>query len=317
MRKFLKSLLIPAKDNNFLPKIIGFRALVLYCFLSVVIFFLISPVFVQINKLLADLTQDLIIKEINPLRTEQGFLSLKANDKLGRAAQMKAEDMIEKDYFDHISPTGKYPWEWIKEAGYDYAAAAENLAINASDPKALVSAWLNSPPHAENIMNGYFTDVGVGIAKGEINGKNTTVVVMFLGRKIPSDIQISEAVLNDLDDNVKKPAALLSTAALQDTPPEDPAITQTIDEDLLYKDNIVQAANINRAETVPDGTNAKIYLVSKLPLEARFALTIFFNLLIIWILGTYLISKERFLLRISNSLIIVALLFFLWLPELA
>ena len=57
------------------------------------------------------------MKEINPVREEQGFLGLQASEKLNKAAQMKAEDMIENDYFEHISPDGKYPWEWLKPSG--------------------------------------------------------------------------------------------------------------------------------------------------------------------------------------------------------
>jgi len=315
MRKFLNSLLIPNKNNNFLPRIIGFRALILYCFLSVLIFFLISPVFVQIDRFLAHLTQDLIIKEINPVREEQGFLTLQANEKLNKAAQNKAEDMVKKDYFDHISPNGKYPWEWLKEVDYNYAAAAENLAMNASEPKALVRAWLNSPSHAKNILNGYFTEIGVGIAKGEIQGENTTVVVMFLGRQVPQDIQVAASVIDDLDNNVKKPESLASTVAIEQTPPEEPVLVQTVEEEVLYKENVIKTANLTQEQTLPNGTDAKIFLLSELPLQARFALTIFFNIIILWILATFLITREKFLIRAFNSLVIIGLLFFIWLPE--
>jgi Cysteine-rich secretory protein family len=299
MRKFLKSLFIPTKDNNFLPRIIGFRALILYCFLSVAVFFLVSPIFVQMNRLLANLTQELIISEINPIRIGQGFLSLKPNDKLTQAAQLKAEDMIVKDYFDHVSPDGKYPWQWLKEEGYDYAAAAENLAINASDPKALVTAWLNSPPHAENILNGYFTDIGVGIAKGEIEGKNTTVVVMFLGREVPESMQVSGGQ-----------ETLASTIAVNSVPAQQPALMQTVSENTSS-----YIAKIDQTKIPVSSTSIRIFMLSEFPLEARFTLTLFFNIIVLWILGTFLISKEKFPLRVFNSLVVVALLFFLWLPE--
>ncbi len=315
MRKLLKSFLIPADSNNFLPRIIGFRALVLYCFLSVLIFFFISPIFVQVDRFLAHLTQDLIIKEVNPVREEQGFLTLKANEKLNEAAQMKAEDMLEKDYFDHISPDGKYPWEWLKEVDYNYAAAAENLAINASEPKSLVRAWLNSPSHAKNILNGYFTDIGIGIAKGEMQGRDTTVVVMFLGREVPQDIRVGAATTDNLDNNIKRPESLASTISIEDTLPEEPVLIQTVEEDVLYKENVIKTADVSQEQILPNGTNEKIFLVSELPLQARFALTIFFNILILWILATFLISREKFLVRAFNSLVITGLVFFIWLPE--
>lgn len=315
MLKLFKSLLIPDKDNGFLPKIIGCRALVLYAFLSVIVFSVISPAFFNIDKLLALLTQDLVIKEVNPIREEQGFLNLKANEKLNKAAQMKAEDMIEKDYFDHMSPNGKYPWEWLKEVDYNFAAAAENLAIDASSPRTLVKAWLDSPSHAKNILNGYFTDIGIGIAKGEIEGRKTTVVVMFLGTEIPKSIQTSAAVIEDLDNNVKKPETLIVTSSVQETFPQEPVIVQVVEDNVLYEENIIKTANTIQEEIVSDGTNTKIFLLSGFPLQARFALTLFFNIIVLWILGTFLIAKEKFLVRVFNSLIVIALLFFIWLPE--
>lgn len=315
MRKLLKLFLIPNESNNFLPKIVGFRALILYCFVSVLIFFLVSPVFVQVNRLLANLTQDLVIEEVNPVRQEQGFLSLQANEKLTQAAQMKAEDMIKKDYFEHVSPDGKQPWEWLKEADYNYAAAAENLAMNASEPKSLVQAWLNSPSHAKNILNGYFTDIGIGIAKGEINGRDTTVVVMFLGREIPQNIQVSASVIDDLDNNIKRPETLVSTASIEETSPEEPVLIQTVEEDVLYNENVIKKASTSQEYVSSDRTKEKIFLLSELPLQARFGLTVFFNILVLWILVTFLITKEKFLARAFNSFVVVGLLFFIWLPE--
>ena len=315
MKKLLNSLLIPNKSNNFLPKIAGFKALILYCFLSVLIFSFICPGFLQIERFLACLTQDLIMKEINPVREEQGFLGLQASEKLNKAAQMKAEDMIENDYFEHISPDGKYPWEWLKQVDYNYAAAAENLAMNASEPKSLVRAWLNSPSHAKNILNGYFTEIGIGIARGEMQGKNTTVVVMFLGRQVPEDIHAAASAIDDLDDNVKKPESLVSTAAMEEIPPQEPVLVQVVEDEVLYKENIIKKSNIAEKQTFPNGTDIKIFLLSKLPLQARFILTVFFNILVLWILATFLITREKFLIRAFNSLVITGLLFFIWLPE--
>lgn len=153
--------------------------LAVFCF---IIIFLPLTEF-KISKLLADLTQQTIISQINPVRQSSGLPGLQVNGKLNQAAQLKAEDMIARNYFSHKDPDGKAPWVWLEQVGYDYSAAGENLAMDVSDPEVLKNAWLNSPSHAKNILNTNFTDIGVGVAKGKINGKKTIVVVMFLAKE--------------------------------------------------------------------------------------------------------------------------------------
>jgi hypothetical protein len=134
--------------------------------------------------LFASLTQDAIVANVNPVREGEGVAPLHPDPLLAEAAQRKAEDMFARQYFAHIGPEGELPWVWLERVGYHYAAAGENLAIDFSDPNAVVNAWLNSPTHAANIRNNLFTDIGVGIANGTFEGRETTIVVMFLGRKL-------------------------------------------------------------------------------------------------------------------------------------
>jgi len=308
-----KNLFVPNKENGYLPKIIEGRLLVLYAFISVIVFLLVCPSVLRLDRLLADLTQDLIIEEINPIREGEGYLRLSVSEKLNSAAQMKAEDMLERQYFDHIGPEGETPWSWLREVDYNYAAAAENLAIHASSPKSLVRAWLNSPTHAKNILNGYFTEVGVGIATGEMEGRKTTVVVMFLGREVPKDIYTTSSIVDDFD--IKKPETLVETSL--NVSPEEPVLAKTVEEDVLYEDNVIMAVrNINAIkENVPQRTNTKLYLINELPSQARLGLTLFFNIILLWGIVTLLFVREGFFPRAFNSLIVLALLFFIWIPE--
>lgn len=285
MVKFIKSLLIPNEDNKFLPKIIEYRALVLYAFISVAVFAFVYPVFLKTDKLLAYLTQELIVQEVNPIRQEQGFLALKTNEKLTLAAQLKAQDMINRNYFEHIGPNGELPWAWLEKANYNFSAAAENLAIDVSQPKILVDAWLASPSHAKNILNGYFTDIGIGIASGELEGRKTTVVVMFLAKEALQKPVNPIVVLKEENNNVL---------------PQEPISTQVAEND---EQGLFQKASV------------ELFLVSELPFQVRFGLTIFFNVIILWALVTFLMTKKRLLARTFNCLIVLAFLFFIWLPE--
>ena len=310
-----KKFFLPNQENKFLPKIIGCKALVLYTFISVIVFTLISPVFLNLDKFLASLTEDLIIEQINPIREENGYLKLNSSRKLNLAAQMKAEDMLERQYFDHVGPEGESPWSWLNKVDYNFAAAAENLAIHASNPKSLVRAWINSPTHAKNILNGYFTEVGIGIANGEMEGRKTTVVVMFLGREVPENVYLASSSIDDL--STQRPENLIETSSIKDVIPEEPVSTKTVEEETLYKDNIILAGKemALQEEIIPQRTNAKLYLINQLPFQARLILTILFNLILLWGLATLFFAREGFLLRAFNSFVILALLFFIWLPE--
>jgi len=278
----LKNYFLPNKENKFLPKIIGCRALILYAFVSVLVFVLISPDLLNLDKFLASLTQELIIDEVNPVREEKGYAKVTSSEKLSLAAQMKAEDMLQRQYFDHTGPDGERPWSWLKKVDYKYAAAAENLAMNASNPKTLVKAWLNSDPHAKNILNGYFNEIGVGIATGEMNGKTTTVVVMFLGRQVPKNVELASSVIES--SNVRKPEPLIEIAIAS---PEEPVLIKTVPEEILYKDNIIEANKKPSQEASYQRAEAKLYLLSEFPLQARIALTGLFNFVLIWGIATH------------------------------
>jgi uncharacterized protein YkwD len=100
---------------------------------------------------------------------------------LDAAAKLKAEDMAKNEYFAHYSPTNVSPWHWFDEAGYVYAYAGENLAIHFTDSTEVVDAWMNSPAHRANIVNGLYTEIGVGTAKGKYEGYDTVYVVQLFG----------------------------------------------------------------------------------------------------------------------------------------
>ena len=66
-------------------------------------------------------------------------------------------------------------------AGYDYQAAAENLAVGLAADDVLIGAWMASPGHRHNILNKRYTDIGIGIARGLYRGQETVYVVQLFG----------------------------------------------------------------------------------------------------------------------------------------
>ncbi|MEO0991996.1 MAG: CAP domain-containing protein, partial [Pseudomonadota bacterium] len=93
---------------------------------------------------------------------------------LDLAAQRHSADMLKNDYFSHTSEDGRSPWERMADAGYTgYRTAGENIAWssrNGSEQASTVN-WLHeglweSDGHQRNILNGNFSEIGVGYVAG-------------------------------------------------------------------------------------------------------------------------------------------------------
>lgn len=123
-----------------------------------------------------------LLSSTNTQRGNNGAGALSLNSRLSAAAQAKANDMISKDYWSHVSPNGTQPWWFITNAGYQYLSAGENLAYGFMTSSDTVNGWMNSASHRANMLNNTFTEVGFGIANGENyvgKGPQTVVVAMY------------------------------------------------------------------------------------------------------------------------------------------
>lgn len=89
---------------------------------------------------------------------------VRPNNTLARAARKHSADMGKKGYFSHTSRSGATMVERTTREGYTYSWLGENIAAGQRTPKEVVNAWLGSPGHCENVMNGHFTELGVGYA---------------------------------------------------------------------------------------------------------------------------------------------------------
>ncbi|KAF1083907.1 Cysteine-rich secretory protein family protein [Sporotomaculum syntrophicum] len=115
---------------------------------------------------------------VNQERAKVGLPALKANGELLKLARLKAQDMINKGYFSHTSPTYGSPFDMMKAAGVSYRYAGENLAGAYSVDTAHTNL-MNSSGHRANILNTNFKEVGIGIVNGGPYGK--MYVQMFIG----------------------------------------------------------------------------------------------------------------------------------------
>lgn len=124
-----------------------------------------------------------LLKNTNEKRVTAGDRQLVLNDELSRAAAAKAKDMFAKQYWAHTAPDGTDPWSFIINTGYNYLFAGENLARDFGDSRSVVSAWMNSPSHKENLLNPRYQEVGFAVVNGKYNGYETTLVVQMFGAK--------------------------------------------------------------------------------------------------------------------------------------
>ena len=130
------------------------------------------------NIFFADITRTALINMLNETRENSGLQPLTENQKLDQAAQLKAEDMVQKEYFAHTSPAGISPWYWFSQTGYKYKYAGENLAVGFYESEEAFNAWLDSPSHKANILNKNYKEVGTAVLTGY--GLNNAIVVVQL-----------------------------------------------------------------------------------------------------------------------------------------
>lgn len=118
---------------------------------------------------------------VNKARLEANLKPLEYDIELAHVAMTKAKDMVDNNYFDHISPAYGSPFDMMKSFGIKYGYAGENIATGYANVQDVFNGWMNSPGHKANILNEKFTHCGFGIANGGKYGGKTWVQ-MFIGK---------------------------------------------------------------------------------------------------------------------------------------
>lgn len=179
-------LFLPRKSNNYRSKLIHNHILLVF-----VVFFLwttlissqIRKNFPQVLGVSTNMTFDQLIAATNDQRKANNLPPLALNAQLNSAAEKKANDMFANNYWAHVSPSGTTPWVFIKNSGYSYVYAGENLARGFTSASDVVTAWMNSPEHRENELSPNYQDVGFAVKAGKLLGEDTVLVVEEFGGK--------------------------------------------------------------------------------------------------------------------------------------
>ena len=174
---------LPKKENQYRPHLVRRYGILLV--LAIVIGLQFGYNYTKTGSVLGrvvTITPAGLLAATNDKRAEINAPQLAINDRLSQAAKLKANDMIQNQYWDHVSPTGVEPWQWVEESGYAYQEAGENLAKNFSTASGTVAGWLASEDHKNNMLKAAYTDVGFAVTTGELEGKPTTIVVALYAK---------------------------------------------------------------------------------------------------------------------------------------
>lgn len=129
--------------------------------------------------------ENLILTKINYERTSRGLNSLVENPLLSTVARLHSEDMLKRNFYNHVNPEGQNPTDRALLAGY-YGGVGENIfkygVIGAffgpvpiprvlwfnddAVASALVNGWMSSPGHKANILKPSYKIIGIGNAWG-------------------------------------------------------------------------------------------------------------------------------------------------------
>jgi len=143
----------------------------------------------------SEITAQKMVDLMNESRVEAGLEPLAVNEKLEQSAKAKADDMFAKQYFDHISPEGLTPWYWFGLSNYEYAFAAENLAIDFVTAEGAHNAFMKSTGHRENILGVDYKEIGIAVASGEFENKESIIIVEEFGSQREQKIMIVDNAL--------------------------------------------------------------------------------------------------------------------------
>lgn len=210
MTNILAHLFTPQASNNYKAKTLHLSSLsvfMLIIMVSQILFTFLGRKLPGVLGITSTVTAEELVSLTNKERQSQGLNLLTINPVLNQAAQAKAADMIAHNYWAHTSAAGLTPWTFFKNVNYRYLYAGENLARDFFDSQAVVTAWMNSPTHKDNILSSRYRETGIAVVQDLFQGQETTLVVQLFGTQVGNLLpeptgkisQAAEAVLAEME----------------------------------------------------------------------------------------------------------------------
>lgn len=100
---------------------------------------------------------------VNRHREAVGCLPLDWHTPSAAVAESRSADMIDRRYFDHVTPDGRTVFDEVADAGIEaWGSIAENIALTQAGASSVLEMWRDSPSHRRNLDNCSFTHHGLG-----------------------------------------------------------------------------------------------------------------------------------------------------------
>lgn len=265
MKNFLHHFFVPHQRNNYRGKILHHSTLfVLILFLTFSSFSTLSIKHLSKGVLGVSYTisNSELLTYVNQARADNGLSPLVMNEVLSSAALNKGKDMFSKNYWAHFAPDGTSPWYFIKNSGYEYSYAGENLAKGFTNSKDVVDAWMASPTHRENILSANYRDMGFAIIEGNLQGEDTVLVVQMFGSSPnsevafapesnsliaePEPVAVAEQVEPEVAQETTQEQQAPQTAPSQNSAPSQTGVQAAFEQDSFVPNAIVDIAPIAR-----------------------------------------------------------------------
>jgi uncharacterized protein YkwD len=106
---------------------------------------------------------------VNWARARHRQTRLSQSRPLHRAAALKGHGVVACRQISH-TPCGSDISATVRRAGYEFASFAENLyvgSLGAASAREVMSAWLQSPGHRDNILHPGFRDLGTALVRAD------------------------------------------------------------------------------------------------------------------------------------------------------
>lgn len=315
MKNFFTHLFLPKISNNYRPSLLHHRVLfllILFFLSSGILLHTIKASFPRVLGISSDVSNQQLLLLTNEKRQENGDSALTISDQLSQAAANKATDMFAKNYWAHNAPDGTTPWVFIKSSGYDYIYAGENLARGFTTSSDVITAWMNSPEHKQNMLSQNYKDVGFAVATGTLNGEETVLVVEMLGstnfapppvaKTVQQTTQIAVAISAT---PTQAQSAPFNNNSLNITPnPTNPSqntteniVTNPENKTLGIKSNVKNKTDISQYNSVQSRS-----LVDSAAFSSFSAKTIIMLFIFILILDMVLIERKKIVRFVGHNL---------------
>jgi uncharacterized protein YgiM (DUF1202 family) len=115
---------------------------------------------------------------INDYRLNNGLNPYRRDKRLNEAARIKAEDMVENNYFGHNSQIYGTPFNMLKSLGVFYKTASQNLVRTANVDEAF-EKMMESWAHRANLVSTRYTNMGTATIDSPEEPGEKYIVMLF------------------------------------------------------------------------------------------------------------------------------------------